>query len=82
MDFVDVLPANRNAVDLQDLVSLVQEATALCCPALYHPAYHHAIHVVTHCCALLAKAGVTENKNSMKHVCGGYRKEHEPKYKQ
>lgn len=62
MDFVDVLPANRNAVDLQDLVSLVQEAAALCRAALHHTAYHHAVHVITHCCALFAEAGVTKQE--------------------
>lgn len=63
-----MLPANRNAVDFQDLVSLIQEAAALRRPAFHHTTNHHAVHVITHCCALLAEAGLTENKNSMQHV--------------
>lgn len=73
MDLVDVLPANGNAVDLQDLVSLVQEAAALGRAALHHAAHHHAVHVVTHRRALLAEAGVTSGNKNNVHV-GRYRK--------
>lgn len=62
MDFVDVFASNQNAIDLQDLVSLVQEAAALRCPALHHAAYYHAVYVVTHCRTLLAEAGVRQDK--------------------
>lgn len=49
MDFIDMFPPNRNAIDLQDLVSFPQKAATLCCSAFHHPADHHAVHVVTHC---------------------------------
>lgn len=61
MDFVHMFSPNWNAVYLQDLVSLIQEAAALRCPALYHTAYYHVVHVVTHCCTLLAESGVFVN---------------------
>lgn len=47
MDLVDVLPADRHAVDLQDLISLSQETAPLGCPALHHTTHYHAVHLVT-----------------------------------
>lgn len=47
MDLVDVLPADRHAVDLQDLISLSRETAPLGCPALHHTTHYHAVHLVT-----------------------------------
>lgn len=55
VNFIDVFPSDGNAVDLQDLVSFVEEAAALRRAAFHHAAHHHAVHVVAYSGTLTSK---------------------------
>lgn len=54
-DLIHIFPADLDAIDLQDLVSFMEESAALRRPALHDAADDHAVHVVPHGGALQAQ---------------------------
>lgn len=48
-NLIDILAPDFDAVDLQNFVSFVQEATLLCGASFHYPAYDDRIHFITNC---------------------------------
>lgn len=57
-DLVDIFAAYLDSVDLEDLVSLLQQTAPLGRPTLHDAADDHTVHVVTNCRALIASVQI------------------------